>query len=186
MSQNATPPTLRTIAILGSESSGKTTLCQTLAQRLNCPWAQEYARFYQPMHAGQYTEADLLNILHGQKMWQQQAWTLAQQQNAGAVIFDTEATVLLVWAQIGLGSIPAAIQRACAEQSFTDYLLLAPDLPWQPDPLRSAPDPTQRQAIFAQYAHWLRVYGRCYQVIHGQGEERIQNALTALHLSVAS
>ena len=63
------------------------------------------------------------------------------------LIADTEATVLAVWAQAALGYVPPEIEHACATQSFTDYLLLAPDLPWQADPLRSAPELAQRQAI---------------------------------------
>ena len=38
------PP--KRIAIIGAESTGKTTLAEALANALNCPWVAEFARDY--------------------------------------------------------------------------------------------------------------------------------------------
>ena len=175
-----TAQTLRKIVILGPESSGKTTLCQTLAQHLQCPYAQEYARFYRPANPLIYTESDLLAILHEQQRWTQQAVDSANCQDCPWVIVDTEATVLAVWARMSLGYVPERIEQACATQAFTDYLLLAPDLPWEPDPLRSAPALEQRQAIFNQQAMQLSKHHHTYRIIDGSSQERMRNALSAL------
>lgn len=177
---------LRTIAILGPESSGKSTLCAQLATHLNGVWVREYAREYVPAQVGQYSEADLLEILHGQMRLNQAGMARAQAQahEPACVLFDTEATVLAVWAQAALGYVPPEIEHACATQTFTDYLLLTPDLPWQADPLRSAPELAQRQAIFVQYETWLARYRRPYTVVSGHGTARLHNALRALSLSI--
>ncbi len=182
---------LRTIAVLGPESSGKSTLCAQLAAHLSGIWVREYAREYLPAQAGHYTEADLLAIWRGQLRLNQagmvqaqtQAQTQTQTPKPAYGVFDTEATVLAVWAQAALGHVPTEIEQACAAQNFTDYLLLSPDLPWQADPLRCAPEPAQRQAIFTQYQHWLARYQRPYSVISGHGAARLYNALHALGLS---
>ena len=175
-----TAQTLRKIAILGPESSGKTTLCQALAQHLQCPYAQKYARFYRPANPSVYTESDLLAILHGQQRWTQQAIDSAKHQGSSWVIVDTEATVLAVWAHMSLGYVPELIEQACVTQTCTDYLLLAPDLPWEPDPLRSAPALEQRQAIFDQQAMQLSKHHHAYRIIDGNLQERMRNALSAL------
>ena len=175
---------LRTIAILGPESSGKSTLCAQLATHLNSVWVREYAREYVPARAGAYDEADLLAILNGQNSLIHAGILAAQQSGASYLIADTEATVLAVWAQTALGYVPPEIERTCATQTFTDYLLLAPDLPWQADPLRSAPELAQRQAIFVQYETWLARYRRPYTVVSGHGTARLHNALRALSLSI--
>ena len=192
---------LRTIAILGPESSGKSTLCAQLAAHLNGIWVHEYVREYMreyvhsdvhanvhddvPAQTGVYTEADLLAIGRGQLRLNQagiaQAQILAQTHGHADVLFDTEATVLAVWAQAALGYVPPEIEHACATQTFTDYLLLTPDLPWQADPLRSAPELAQRQAIFAQYEIWLARYQRPYTVVSGHGAARLHCALRALN-----
>lgn len=175
---------LCTIAILGPESSGKSTLCEQLATHLNSVWVREYAREYVPTRAGKYDKADLLAILDGQNNLIRTGIHAAQQGGASYLITDTEAIVLAVWAQAALGYVPPEIERACAAQSFTNYLLLAPDLPWQADPLRSAPELAQRQAIFAQYEIWLARYQRPYTVISGHNAARLHNALRALSLPI--
>lgn len=179
------PTHLHTIAVLGPESSGKTTLCAQLAAHLRCPWAQEYARSYAPAQAGVYTPADLLAILAGQSALNHTALAQAQAHGDAYVIFDTEAIVLAVWAQLSFGAVPPEIERACAEQTFSHYLLLSPDLPWQADPLRSAPELAQRQRIFALYEWWLQRYHRAYSIIQGAGEQRLHAALEALKQSHA-
>ena len=172
---------LRTIAVLGPESSGKSTLCAQLAEHLHGTWVREYARDYVPTQLGQYSEADLCAIARGQQEWNEVGMLHAMNQGHTFVGFDTEATVLAVWAQAALGYVPPEIEHACATQTFTDYLLLTPDLPWQADPLRSAPELAQRQAIFAQYEIWLNRYQRPYTVISGHGEARLRCALHALN-----
>ena len=172
---------LRTIAILGPESSGKSTLCAQLATHLNGICVHEYARDYAPAQFGRYSEADLCAIARGQQAWNEAGMRHAISQGHTCVIFDTEATVLAVWAQAALDYVPPEIERACATQAFTDYLLLTPDLPWQADPLRSAPELAQREAIFAQYETWLTRYQRPYTVVSGHGIARLHCALRALN-----
>ena len=96
---------LRTIAILGPESSGKSTLCAQLATHLNSVWVREYAREYVPARAGAYDEADLLAILNGQNSLIHAGILAAQQSGASYLIADTEATVLAVWAQALRGEL---------------------------------------------------------------------------------
>ena len=41
-----TPKSVINVAILGAESTGKTTLCRDLAAHFGCPWVAEYMRTY--------------------------------------------------------------------------------------------------------------------------------------------
>ena len=175
--------TITRIAILGPESSGKTTLCTQLATRLNALWVREYTREYVPAQNGVYTESDLIAIYQGQLALNHAGICEAQAGGYNCVLFDTDAIVLAVWAQMSLAYVPDMIEQACAEQSFDHYLLLSPDLPWQADPLRSAPELGKRQLIFSHYETYLRRYHRHYSIIDGQGEDRILCALNALKQS---
>ena len=54
------------VAVLGAESSGKTTLAQALAAQFNTPWVPEYGRELWEARQGQLTLADLADIAQAQ------------------------------------------------------------------------------------------------------------------------
>src|SRR6185369_14130897 len=57
---------LKKIAIIGPESTGKSTLCELLAQHYNTQWCPEFAREYLLTHGTDYSYDDLLYIAKGQ------------------------------------------------------------------------------------------------------------------------
>ena len=57
---------LKKIAIIGPESTGKSTLCRQLAKHYDTLWCPEYAREYLLLHGTQYSYDDLLTIARGQ------------------------------------------------------------------------------------------------------------------------
>ena len=57
---------LKKIVVIGPESTGKSSLCEQLAQHYGTSWCPEYAREYLLMHGKKYTYADLLTIAKGQ------------------------------------------------------------------------------------------------------------------------
>jgi nicotinamide riboside kinase len=62
------------------------------------------------------------------------------------------------------------------------FLLCAPDLPWEPDPLRVLPDANRRWEIHRLFESLLRERGLPYVVLQGFGEERWHSALPAVRL----
>ncbi len=54
------------VAVIGPESTGKSTLCELLAQHYNTQWCPEFAREYLLTHGTDYTYDDLLYIAKGQ------------------------------------------------------------------------------------------------------------------------
>src|SRR6476661_4365914 len=61
------------VAVIGPESTGKSTLCQLLAQHYNTVWCAEYAREYLLNNGTDYSFDDLLTIARGQLLLQKQA-----------------------------------------------------------------------------------------------------------------
>jgi nicotinamide riboside kinase len=57
---------LKKIVIIGPESTGKSTLCEQLANHYNTLWCPEFARDYLLAHGTKYTYDDLLTIAKGQ------------------------------------------------------------------------------------------------------------------------
>ena len=59
-------PAIKKIVVIGPESTGKSTLCEQLAQHYHTTWCPEYAREYLTNNGAAYTFEDLMNIAKGQ------------------------------------------------------------------------------------------------------------------------
>ena len=57
---------IKKIVVIGPESSGKTTLCEKLANHYNAQWVREFARQYLTERKGAYLLEDLDQIAKGQ------------------------------------------------------------------------------------------------------------------------
>ena len=167
------------IALLGAESTGKTTLAAELADRLRrdgrtavvvpevlrqwCTAARRPPRPEEQMGIAQDQERQV---------------DLAAAQ-ADVVIADT--TALMVAIDGGMLYEDGSLYRfALARLHRYDHLLLTGlDLPWTPDGLmRSGPGDREEVDVLIRSA--LARAGVRYQVIYGRGGERLASALMAL------
>jgi NadR type nicotinamide-nucleotide adenylyltransferase len=114
--------------IIGSESTGKTTLAQALAGDLGVPWVPEYARQYLDQKGTSLTSEDVEPIARGQMAGED-----AASPRKGLVILDTDLVSTAVYAHHYYGSCPPWILRAARERRADLYLLLHPDVPWVAD-----------------------------------------------------
>ncbi|MBC7447083.1 MAG: ATP-binding protein [Hymenobacteraceae bacterium] len=174
------PPSPR-IAITGPESSGKSVLAGWLAATWRTRWVPEFAREYLLAlpDPGAYTLADLEAIARGQLAAESQRVGLLP---AGAPLFcDTDLLVILIWAEERFGHCPAWLRTAALDPTaYHLRLLLHPDLPWEPDPLREAPDPAERARLFQRYRATLRAANLPFTEICGTGEARYAAAARAV------
>jgi NadR type nicotinamide-nucleotide adenylyltransferase len=123
------------VALIGAESTGKTTLARSLAEDYGVPWAPEYARAYLDRKGPPLTSADVEPIARGQMAGEDKA-----RQGHGLVILDTDLVSTLVYARYYYGSCPKWIENAARERRAHLYLLLHPDVPWVEDgPQRDRP-----------------------------------------------
>lgn len=175
------------IAITGPESSGKSALAAELANRWRTAWVPEFAREYLlalPDPAA-YTLRDLEAIAHGQLADEDR---VAAQLAPGELLFcDTDLVVVLIWAEERFGQCPAWLRAAALDPAAYDLrLLLTPDLPWAPDPLREAPDPAERARLFARYHATLQASRLPFTEISGVGEARYEAAARAVEKFIVS
>ena len=61
-----TQNSIKKIVVIGPESTGKSTLCEQLAEHFNTVWCPEYARAYLNENGKEYSYDDLLKISEGQ------------------------------------------------------------------------------------------------------------------------
>ncbi|GAA4499969.1 AAA family ATPase [Hymenobacter ginsengisoli] len=167
---------MRRISLTGPESSGKSTLARQLAAHYGTVFVPEYARQYLEENGPGYTLADLEAIAHGQLA----AEDAAASQATGLLVCDTDLLVIKIWAENAFGTCPGWVLEELARPRYALTLLLAPDLPWTPDPLREHPDPAQRWHFYELYRQELAQRNWPFVEINGLPEQRLTQAVAAV------
>ncbi len=157
------------IAIVGPESSGKSTLASQLAKRFNAPLVPEFARPYLEKTGGTYVEKDLKDIADGQIQLENEALRL----NSEMIICDTNLLVIKIWGLYKYNRCDEQILDQMEKRSYDLQLLLRPDLPWEADVLRE--NPHDRDRLFAMYYDDLVTAGKPFEVIGGK--DRLNQAI---------
>ena len=176
-----TPKSVINVAILGAESTGKTTLCRDLAAHFGCPWVAEYMRTY--LQAKWDKEQltciwdDLLPIAQGQiKLENELAEQAAQMPDRARYLFcDTSLFELMVYANWYYGDCPKALINAALIHHYDLILLTEVDIPWVADDLRDSPH--QRDEISAYFESQLTRHQKPFHRIGGDRDERLQHVL---------
>lgn len=168
------------IAVTGSESTGKSTLCADLATHFNGFLLPEYARTYLENLNRKYTYDDILHIaktqLEQEKILTE---TILKQDVKNAILFvDTELINIKIWLQYYNYEVPEWIETGISAQNYNLYLLTDIDMPWVSDALRE--HPTKRSFLFQRFIEELNFYNKPYHVISGIDTSRTQAAVEVL------
>ena len=166
------------VAVVGPESTGKTTVARELALIFELPWLPEFAREYLEARLAQtgdtsYDENDLEAIA-----WEhirRESEFVASAMHGGVI--DTDLIVILIWWNERFGAAPAWLHDAIARQPKRFYLLCAPDLPWHPDPLRESEHDLER--LYEAYRSTLGRLQLPFATLTGHGKTRLRNACHA-------
>lgn len=172
---------VKKIAIVGPESTGKSTLSQYLANHYQVAWVPEYARYYCAGLNGPYTLQDEINMFYGQVALEDAVLATSTD---NFIICDTTFITVKIWSDAMLGETPQVVLDALPQKPYDLYLLMDIDLPWQDDPLRDFPN--QREHFMEVWHKELQALNANYQVISGLGEARIQNAVEAVDVFLVS
>lgn len=159
------------IALIGPESTAKSTLSENLAKHYNTVWIKEYAREYLSNINRKYTLEDILKIAQEQLKQEQELIKKANK----FIFVDTELINNKVWCLDVFKTCPNWIEESIVKHKYDLYLLTYPDLSWEPDPLRE--NPQRRDFFFNWYEKELKLIGANYFVIKGIGKERLKNCI---------
>lgn len=151
-----TPRPLR-VVVTGVESSGKTTMAQRISQHFQFPLALEAARYDPRVKRGEVDPKDLDRLIQIQFQAAIKAENEALQNNSAGMISDTGGLVLEIWSTAAFGSLPDGCQAL--QRWFDLYILCPPNIPWEPDPLRSLPNLDDRMALHRRYLKRLQEEG---------------------------
>jgi len=162
------------IVVTGPESSGKSWLCEKLAAHFNAPWVPEYARQYLEKNGPDYSFETLSTI----RKFHLEFQALYLKQKSEIIFLDTDLINFKVWEKIVFGKTHEKLEEQLRLEEDHRYLLTYPDIPWEPDVLRE--NPHDRLAIFEAHREEIEAYGRPYQIVKGEGEARLRNAINAI------
>jgi len=174
------PPVVRPsyahrIAILGTESTGKTTLAQQLATAFQTNWVPEFGRAYcEGRDPRDLTSDDFDAIARGQIVAEDSAARSANR----VLICDTDVRTTATWSDIILGTRSAWLSRVVAEREYSHTLLLDDDVPWVNDGTRVLREWRTRHT--ALLAHELEVTRQAVTRIQGPFEHRFRQAAAAV------
>lgn len=163
------------IAILGPESTGKSTLANDLAEYFDTRWIPEFAREYIEKLEVPYCFEDVCNIAKKQI---EQEIEVEKFPTNGFVFFDTDLIITKVWFEYRFKKTPEFVTEWMQSHRFDFYLLCAPDLPWEFDPVREHGD--DRDYFFDWYKKEIEQTGKPYVIIDGTGNQRLEKAISAL------
>lgn len=165
---------MKKIVVIGPESTGKSTLCQQLADYYQTEWCPEFAREFLLQHGKNYTFDDLLKIAHGQLELEDSLITEARN---GLFFIDTDMYVMKVWCEVAFEQCHTWILKQIAQRKYDMYLLCNVDLPWQADELREYPDLDFRKKLFTIYKDIAVNSNAPWVEISGTDMQRLQMAI---------
>ncbi len=163
------------IVLTGPESSGKTTLAEQLALDLGLPLVPEVAREILTRQGPAYTEADVYRMALAQ--WRQQE-RICSEAGSGMVVADTDLLTYRIWLEQKYSRCAPWIHALHKRGAPTHYLLCAPDLPWEPDPLREHEH--AREALFDLHLLILTREDWPHTILQGDATTRRERAWSAI------
>jgi nicotinamide riboside kinase len=175
----------RVIALLGAESTGKTTLARELADTLRAEGSDvalvsEYLREFCEQHGRTPYVHEQVGIAN------EQARRIAEAaQTHDLVIADTTALMIAVYSEHVFGDRSLYAQAEETQRGYALTLLTALDLPWLPDGLQRD-GPQVREPVTSQVRASLSRAGVAYSVVSGSGPARLASALAALRHALHS
>ncbi|HVX23887.1 MAG TPA: AAA family ATPase [Candidatus Saccharimonadales bacterium] len=171
------------ICLVGSESSGTTTLTKALAKHYKTDWVPEYGRQYS------VDEKERLD----REGWKSSDFvTIAQKQNeledtaaktANKLLFcDTDSFATGVWHKRYMGGRSSEVEALAAGRRYDLYILTDTHIPFEDDGLRDGEE--FREWMQEEFIDKLRFWGKPFILVKGNPQERLEQAVSTINMLV--
>jgi NadR type nicotinamide-nucleotide adenylyltransferase len=174
----------RRICLVGSESSGTTTLTKALAKHYRTGWVGEYGRDYTVEQQKRLDEegwktADFVVIAKTQNRLEDEAAA-----GANKLLFcDTDSFATSIWHERYMGTRSAEVEALAVGRHYDLYILTDTSIPWENDGTRDG-EP-YRQWMQARFEEKLRFWSKPFVVVTGSRKARLTQAVAAIDRLVA-
>ncbi len=163
------------VAILGAESSGKSTLAAALARHYRTVWVPEYLREFVDTTCRVPNEGDQYPIARTQ----QEREDAAALQASGLLFCDTTPMMTALYSRWYWGRVDAQLAQLERRHDYAFTLVTAPDSPWEADGLQRESEEV-RQAVHEQVIQVLAERGIAYTLVTGSLPQRMLQAARLL------
>ena len=161
------------VAIVGTESCGKSTLTEKLAKFYNTNFMHEIGRDYCVKYSNQIAKYMFNQIAMEHYMEQQKRAELSNR----VLLVDTEAVVTQYYLDMyHEGQKSNLVEEIAKLQDYDLVLFLEPDVKWVPDGFRFKGEKDQRNAGNAKLKEMYRERGIEFVSIAGNYQQRFQRA----------
>lgn len=160
---------LQRVAILGAESSGKSTLSEALARHYGTLWVPEYLREFVDTLGRVPHEEDQYGIALAQRARED-----AAAEEARRLLFcDTTPLMTALYSRVYWGRVDAQLARLDARHDYAWTFVTAPDTPWEPDGLQRESEEV-RQMVHRRLVETLAARGIAYTLLEGDLPHRMR------------
>lgn len=169
---------IKKIVFLGAPSTGKSTLCQALADKLHTEWVIEYGRDYWQEHQvdRRLTPEQLLHIAQTQNLWEDQQTRMAN----GYLLCDTNAFTTWHFALHYHNQALPELEKLAQEswQRYDLVVLCDDDIPYDDTWERSGD--ANRKEFQTFLLNYLKQHNKSYLLAKGSVKQRVELVLKAL------
>jgi len=166
---------MKRIAILGAESSGKSTLCEALARRYRTVWVPEYLREFVDTMGRVPFEDDQFGIARTQRAREDAAALQARD-----VLFcDTTPLMTALYSRVYWGRVDDRLAELARSHDYALTLVTATDTPWMPDGLQRESEEV-RDLVHRMVLAELQERGIPYLLVQGDLPQRLRRGEGAL------
>ena len=159
------------VAILGAESSGKSTLAAALAMHYGTLWVPEYLREFVEVHGRVPKENDQYDIARIQMEREDAAAA-----NAARFLFcDTTPLMTGLYSRWYWGRVDAQLALLERRHDYAFTIVTAPDSPWEADGLQRESEQV-RQTVHEQVLQMLAERDIPYLLVTGSLPQRMLQA----------
>lgn len=159
---------VRRIAILGAESTGKSTLAETLAARYETLWVPEYLREFVEARHRTPEEHEQWGIATTQVEREAAAAAAANE----FLFCDTTPLMTAIYSRFYWGRVDVRLDALARNRTYDFTIVTAPDLPWRADGLQRESEAV-RQAIHADLLALLDALAMPYLLVEGDLAQRV-------------
>ena len=168
-------PPLR-IAILGAESTGKSTLAAALAQHYRSSWVPEYLREFVESQGRTPREEEQIMIARTQVERED-----LMASSTGTLLFcDTTPLITALYSCFYWGRVDSELSMMARDRRYHLTLVTAPDTPWVADGLQRESEAV-RQHLHEKLLEVLGQLEISYSLVQGTEQERMQQVIRLLH-----
>lgn len=169
----------RLVALVGAESSGKTTLAKQLAACYRGLWVPEYLREFCQQQRRTPAQGEQKAILQAQAAREDAAIRQAQKQGVQWLFCDASTLMTAIYSDYVFADASLYPQARQLHQRYACTLLLSNDVPWQPDGFFRDGAHT-REPVWNLLHHCLQQWQVPFALVGGTGQQRLLNAVNAV------